>query len=148
MDTSTEFLFGQSVNALTTPLSLPGGQPAPSSNKSDVNGFSGSYEAVVNHAAKRLQAVWPWQLEEVSGDPTKADMKVIHDYLDPIVDTAIQRAMASTSENAKPSRMKPMSDDSHTILSHLATQTSGKLCSTVHAHLGRCFDKNVDCLFF
>ncbi|KAG8883717.1 hypothetical protein FRB97_006028 [Tulasnella sp. 331] len=85
MDSATEFLFGHCAHALSTPLSYPGHSTiAPSEH----NAFAHSLQFVLDHIASRIRKKYPWQLSEISGDPTRQHMKVISDYINPMIDAA------------------------------------------------------------
>lgn len=88
MDSATEFLLGRSVDSLATPFLLPGDLQSSTSHAhvTGLNNFSAAFCSVWEHSAARSRSKGPWQLLELFGDPTQKDMRVIYDFIDPIID--------------------------------------------------------------
>ncbi|KAG8892287.1 hypothetical protein FRB99_002819, partial [Tulasnella sp. 403] len=111
MDSAVEFLFGASIHSLAAPLRLPGGKPATDTN---VHKFTESFQRVLHIVEKRI--LWRssgWQLLEMLGDKTAADMRVIYDFIEPILDEALRKA------KDKSGAVKEDIEEQDTLLSHL-----------------------------
>ncbi|KAG8976679.1 hypothetical protein FRB90_009077, partial [Tulasnella sp. 427] len=113
MDSATEFLFGRSVNSMSSPLPVPG---EATDDKSDgENAFVSAFNAALDVCAFRVNAGEHWPLWEFKGDRTRSHMKVIYNYLNPIVDEAIRnKKKAEGSEGAEA--------DETTLLGHLVSE--------------------------
>lgn len=115
MDSATEFLFGRSVNSMSSPLPLPGG--ASGDLTDGENAFVRAFKAALDVCAFRINAGEHWALWEFKGDRTRSHMKVIYDYLDPIVDEAIREKKKADGGDSE--------TDHTTLLGHLASEIDG-----------------------
>lgn len=113
MDSATEFLFGRSVDSMSSPLPLPGTSAV--ERKDTESTFVRAFIAALGVCAFRINIGDPWPLWELKGDASRPHMKVVYDYLNPIVDEAINKKKAGT----------PGEDDENTLLGHLAAATNG-----------------------
>ncbi|KAG9039054.1 hypothetical protein FRB95_012765 [Tulasnella sp. JGI-2019a] len=111
-DSATEFLFGHCAHALSTPLTYSG-QPATMSN--ELNSFTRSLQFVQDHLSFRLRTKYPWQLNEIFGDPTRPHMKVISEFINPMIDAAFKDAQAKKDVGGEDN-----------LLSYLASQTADR----------------------
>lgn len=114
MDSATEFLFGRSVDSMSSPLPLPGTSAV--ERKDTESTFVRAFIAALGVCAFRINIGDPWPLWELKGDASRPHMKVVYDYLNPIVDEAINKKKAST----------PGEDDENTLLGHLAAATNDR----------------------
>lgn len=112
MDSATEFLFGRSVNSMASPLPLPGG--ASGDLTDGENAFVRAFNAALDVCAFRINAGEHWALWEFKEDRTRSHMKVIYDYLDPIVDEAIREKKQADGGDSE--------TDHTTLLGHLASE--------------------------
>ncbi|KAJ7473472.1 cytochrome P450 monooxygenase pc-1 [Mycena latifolia] len=98
IDSATSFLFGSCVDSLAASLPYPATVSAvpcsapPSTAHSDV--FSAAYSAAIHHISSRSRFGWVWPLLELAGDATRAPMRVVDAYLDPIMRAAVRRGRA------------------------------------------------------
>lgn len=116
MDSATEFLFGRSVDSMSSPLPPPG---ATKSIADTENAFVDAFKVSLESSASRLFVGRQWPLREVKEDATGVSMKVIHDYLEPIVDEALK-----AKELHKVEEKDVM--ESGTLLEHLVNTTEGE----------------------
>ncbi|KAG9044823.1 hypothetical protein FS837_007482 [Tulasnella sp. UAMH 9824] len=117
MDSATEFLFGRSVDSLSSPL------PRPRAVSRDIldteNAFVKAFNAALIAVGYRLYAGGHWRLFEFMGDKTRSHMKVIRGYLDPIIDEALRKKKQSAEE-------KPDEEEKSTLLEHLVASTEDR----------------------
>lgn len=112
MDSATEFLFGASVDSLNSPLPLPGGSRQVSASHSNqfTAAFQDTLEDIVNRIRWRSSG---WQLLEFFGDKTDMNMRVLYDFVDPIIDQAIAKSKKGEKEESKESLLAHMIDSTH-----------------------------------
>ncbi|KAG5653247.1 hypothetical protein H0H81_001504 [Sphagnurus paluster] len=126
LDSASEFLFGHCVHSLTAGLPyphnasyVPPDSSTPQANRA--NDFARAFLEAQEIIASRERFGWIWPLTEIMGDKTKEPMKIVNDYLDPIIQEAITK-----------NKVKPISDekkeveDGETLIDHLVRQSSGK----------------------
>ncbi|KAG8954722.1 hypothetical protein FRC04_011155 [Tulasnella sp. 424] len=113
MDSATEFLFGRSVDSMSSPLPLPGNATADGTDTE--SGFVRAFTSALYVCAFRLNAGGNWPLWELKGDPSRPHMKAIYEYLNPIVDEAINQKKSGAAE-----------DDESTLLKHLVAATNDR----------------------
>ncbi|KAJ6489423.1 cytochrome P450 monooxygenase pc-1 [Mycena vulgaris] len=105
MDAATAFLFGSCVDSLAAPLPYPASGPSPfsapaSPAHSDV--FTAAYSNAITHISSRSRFGWIWPLLELSGDATRAPMRVVDAYLEPIIAAAVRKGAAGKEKDAAP----------------------------------------------
>ncbi|OSX56951.1 hypothetical protein POSPLADRAFT_1067971 [Postia placenta MAD-698-R-SB12] len=135
LDSATEFLFGSCVNSLHSPLPYPHNQhPTPFSHPSSKSLASNPSRAeAVASAFMRAQivlaervamgAIWP--LLEMRKSRTGEHMRIIDEYLDPILKDALRRKEDMANIGAGIHDDKESSDtDGETLLDHLVRLTS------------------------
>ncbi|KAG8961753.1 hypothetical protein FRC00_011399 [Tulasnella sp. 408] len=117
MDSATEFLFGRSVDSLSSPL------PRPRAAAEDIidneNAFVKAFNAALVAVGYRLYAGGHWRLFEFMGDKTRPHMKVIRGYLDPIIDEALRKKQQNAKE-------KTDEEEKSTLLEHLVASTQDR----------------------
>ncbi|KIO27175.1 hypothetical protein M407DRAFT_233465 [Tulasnella calospora MUT 4182] len=117
MDSATEFLFGRSVNSLSSPLPRP---CAAAGHVTDTeNAFVKAFNAALVAVGYRLYAGGHWRLFEFMGDKTRPHMKIIRGYLDPIVDEALRKKKQKVAEKAD-------EEEKSTLLEHLVASTEDR----------------------
>lgn len=126
MDSATEFLFGNCVHALSTPLSLPRGQRVQSADPStaSLTRFSDSFQVLTGAVGERAKANYPWELNEIFQDPVRRHMKVVNEYISPLIDTAIEKAKMKKSR-VEETEAKGGDVDGDDLVTYLASQTDG-----------------------
>jgi hypothetical protein len=125
MDTATEFLFGQCVDSLSAVLPYPHYATAPLSERNSpraeaANTFIAAFGKCLIHIAKRERLGWTWPLFEIFKDSTAESMKVVNDYMNPIIHAAVER---------KRSGSQLVAGNAETLLDELLNSTSGRLLS-------------------
>lgn len=116
-------LFGNCVDSLSAGLLYPENsagavQAGKRTHYSDV--FSKAFSAGQQKLSDRLCNGRAWPLSEMTKNSLHADTKVVHEFLDPILTSAIERQRkTATGEEEKGS-----TGDEDTLLSYLVTQSS------------------------
>ncbi|KIO19942.1 hypothetical protein M407DRAFT_142593 [Tulasnella calospora MUT 4182] len=113
MDSATEFLLGRSVDSMSSPLPQPG-RPA-EERKDTESAFVSAFTAALGVCTFRVSVRDTWPLWELKGDASRPHMKVVYEYLNPIVDEAIKKK-----------RSTPGEDDENTLLGHLVAATNDR----------------------
>ncbi|KAG8936769.1 hypothetical protein FRC00_007725 [Tulasnella sp. 408] len=96
MDSATEFLFGRSVDSLSSPLPRP--RAAAEDILDNENAFVKAFNAALVAVGYRLYAGGHWRLFEFMGDKTRSHMTIIRGYLDPIIDEALRKKKQNAEE--------------------------------------------------
>ena len=118
-DSATEFLLGHCVHSLSAALPYPHDVVPPVEfQSSQWNDFAAVVTRAYLQLAKRARSGWLWPLFEIFKDKTADDMKVVHTYLHPIIQAAIQKKQEPSDVN--------VIDDDDTLLDHLVKFTSGE----------------------
>ncbi|RXW17453.1 hypothetical protein EST38_g8392 [Candolleomyces aberdarensis] len=133
VDSASEFLFGTSVDSLRiTVENLPQPYDHPDYHSSieafsfhPSNRISEAFLRAQMVAAQRDKAGWVWPLLEIFGDRAKKEMKLVNEFIDPIVETAVKRNVEKVKSNVGEQVKKDIQDD-ESFLDHLASQTSDK----------------------
>ena len=128
LDSATEFLFGSCVHSLSAGLAYPHNAPR-DSNPAIVaaesiaahhpsSRFASAFgdALVVTGRRSSYGAIWP--LFEMFEDKTSKHMKVLREFVDPIVKDAIEKRRRGGVE-------KKELDDSDTLLDNLVNRTDG-----------------------
>ncbi|KAG9004393.1 hypothetical protein FRB94_002411 [Tulasnella sp. JGI-2019a] len=127
MESATEFLFGRSFGVLKPALRLPGGTSSSATppGGAGIGQFTRAFTSAMEHIATRNNEVGPWQLREIFGDRTKADMKMIYDVVDPIIDAALRSKMKAAKLSGDTSQ-EGVDGNRETLLSHLVSETEDR----------------------
>ncbi|KAG9014879.1 hypothetical protein FRB94_009037 [Tulasnella sp. JGI-2019a] len=130
MDSATSFLFGESVDSMAAPLSLPhrsgancGGSTSQQLGPATTS-FSSAFKTALGAYAHRLFIGKVWPLWEISGDKAKDSVRLLHEYIDPIVDRGLSRKGKLGS--SAPKEVNCDIDDNATLLDHLVSVTDDK----------------------
>jgi cytochrome P450 len=123
LDSASEFLFGHCVDTLAAGLPYPYNFTGPGIASKDSNNvaldFASAFTAAQTALAKRNMIGGSWPLFELLRDPTTEPMKVVNEFLEPILKDAIAKQQASQGlSNAD----KDAEDE--TLLDHLVRQTT------------------------
>ncbi|GBE85606.1 Cytochrome P450 52E2 [Sparassis crispa] len=121
LDASSEFLFGTNMDTLSGKLPIPGKtkmSPMGSATDDEFGGFSSAFEtlqAIVSKRIKRGKLLWP--IAELLHDSMTPHVKVIHEYVDPLVQRALEnrRSMEKAGVQSSP--------EQSTFLEYLAGNT-------------------------
>ncbi|TFY61812.1 hypothetical protein EVG20_g6918 [Dentipellis fragilis] len=114
LDAATEFLFGSCVDSLHGALPVAGHAkmgPKGSSIDDEFGTFAWAFEDVQVQLARRTRIGNNWPLFEMFTDKTKKGNAIIHGWLSPLVDRALEEKAKSGTEGRK--------DEDHTFLDHL-----------------------------
>ncbi|KAJ4000449.1 cytochrome P450 [Lentinula boryana] len=122
LDTASEFLFGQSLNTLTLELPGQGGHavkmgPKGSAIDDEFGSFAWAFEDVQVKISTRMRIGNIWPIFELFQDKTQKSNTVIHDFLRPLVDQALDK---------KNRRDDKLDEGSETFLDHLARSTEDR----------------------
>jgi cytochrome P450 len=130
MDSATEFLFGKCVNSLHAGLPYPHGVTPRSLNSSAeaeaANAFSKAFLDAQHAIATRERVGHVWPLFEIFEDKTKAPMKIVNSFIDPIVNDAIERHKRAKAMGEKLGNLTEADDEAESLLDSLVRQTSDK----------------------
>jgi len=124
LDSASEFLFGHCVNSLSTGLPFPHDVivPGRGATLSKSDAFAQAFAEAQTVIASRGRDIWP--LLEIFGDKSERGMKIVNDYLQPILQEALRKGKDSPSSS---SREKDNIDEDETLLDHLVKYTSDPL---------------------
>ncbi|KAG8861160.1 hypothetical protein FRB96_003110 [Tulasnella sp. 330] len=125
MDSATAFLFGESVHSMSTPLALPyTAQSTTASSSSMEIPFASAFKSALEGYSMRIPVGKTWPLWEITGDKNRPYVKLLHDYVDPIVERGLSNkrklALARREEGDEPA------DENGTLLDHLVSVTDDK----------------------
>lgn len=129
MDSATDFLFGVDVHSLSSPLPLPGSSPA---TISETNRFTAAFIRSLEAVATRVR--WRgkgWQVNEFWKDKTTEDMKVLYEFIEPILDGALKEKAAKRERDEKVNvttdeGAEGLAEVKETLLAHLVSVTDDK----------------------
>ncbi|KAJ7666659.1 cytochrome P450 [Mycena polygramma] len=114
MDSATSFLFGSCVNSLAAPLPYPSTASTPflaSISRDPADIFTDAYTTAITHLSSRSRFGWIWALLEITGDVTRAPMRVVDAYLEPIIVAAVARKDALKAEGAPKGEPETLLDE-------------------------------------
>ncbi|EJF62809.1 cytochrome P450 monooxygenase pc-2 [Dichomitus squalens LYAD-421 SS1] len=120
MDSATEFLFGSCVDSLKSDLPYAYNDPLALGivrSQSAADRFSAAFAAAQEVIAMRSRIGWTWRLKELWTDASKEHMKVVDEYLQPILEDAIRKNRNSNGKG------QAEADENETLLDHLVKYT-------------------------
>ncbi|KAJ7183187.1 cytochrome P450 [Mycena filopes] len=93
MDAATEFLFGTCVDSLSATLPYPHNASSQTATpgSQQANDFPKAFNEVLLQLAFRERLGWAWPLVELFGDKTAAPMKIVTEFVDPIIHNALEK---------------------------------------------------------
>lgn len=113
MDSATEFLLGRSVDSMSSPLPLPSSSDRFTRTG---NAFADALRTALDTVVHRLIIGEQWPMLEMK-DATAPSMKILHDYMEPIIDEAFKsKGLRDINKDAV---------DNGTFLEHLVVVTDG-----------------------
>ncbi|GJJ08896.1 hypothetical protein Clacol_003116 [Clathrus columnatus] len=122
LDSATEFLFGSCVHSLAAPLPYAHNSPRTTNvtslhiNDRFAKAFAEAQAEVTLRS--RLGDLWP--LRDIFGDQTRDSMAIINEYIDPILQEAIEnKKPKSKGGDAQAEKL----EGPETLLSHLVQET-------------------------
>lgn len=96
MDCATAFLFGRDVCSLASPVPYPPASKVVEDRK-DCDAFSQAFLAAQLLSAHRGRKAPLWPLFEFWGDVVKPHMRVLNDFIGPVIEDALNKRRAQTS---------------------------------------------------
>lgn len=153
LDSATEFLFGRCVHALDQGLPYPDEKKSHVSHSSDSDRDSkeGRRESAMAHFGEALEEAQKvlgdralsgpmWPLLELWGDRTETPMRIVREFVQPILDDAIRKKRGK-GENCDVAAKEEIEDD-ETLLDYLVKQTEG-VFSLMPDHLYPLLTRNI-----
>ncbi|PPR04351.1 hypothetical protein CVT24_013203 [Panaeolus cyanescens] len=124
LDSATEFLFGNSVEALSAGLPYPHNAsyapPLPRTARGDAaNQFARAFLEAQEVISIRERMGWAWPLAEIWKDKSAEPMKVVNAYIEPIVQAALAKRRSMSPEEKEKTEVS----DDDTLLDHLVRMT-------------------------
>ena len=118
MDCATEFLFGTDVCSLSAGLRYPPGHRFSAQAESHPsNIFAKAFREAQEAASRRFHYSSFWPLVEFWENKVDTRMRVISNFVDPIISAALQKKWEK--------KLSPDSDEEDTLLQHLVRHTGG-----------------------
>ncbi|EIW84467.1 cytochrome P450 monooxygenase pc-3 [Coniophora puteana RWD-64-598 SS2] len=138
LDSATEFLFGSCAHTLHSPLPYPynavhthspGGLSANGKpNAADI--LSTAFASAQTSVGRRTNLLGIWPLWEIFKDRTEDDMKVVHEFLEPIIAEAIEKQRVDgldAGEEKSSGTEKAEVHEGETLLDHLVRLTTDRV---------------------
>ena len=122
LDSASEFLFGSDVRSLSADLSYPSTVKAPTSRRiHPSDSFADAFQKAQVASAARSRFGQFWPLIEFWEDEVEKEIKTVFDYVDPIVERALEtkkmKELSSKTEGV---------EENESLLEHMAKLTDGK----------------------
>ncbi|KZV93250.1 cytochrome P450 monooxygenase pc-3 [Exidia glandulosa HHB12029] len=120
LDSSTEFLFGNSVDSMSADLAYPHNMQPPlgyQRKKTSSDDFVQAFEDAKRVVATRLRLGGFWPLAEMFRNPSQKPMEIIDAYIDPILQVALEKKRLLKGSPT------PTEKDASTLLDHLVEYT-------------------------
>ena len=122
LDTASEFLFGKNLDTLSGSLPVPGKTAMSakgSATEDEFGSFAQAFEGVQAIILNRIRRGYFWPVLELFHDQTTPHIKVIHDWLDPLVNRVVKNKASMRKAGIQ------SSVDQSTFLDYLAENTEG-----------------------
>jgi hypothetical protein len=123
LDSASEFLFGHCIDSLSAGLPYPHNAPESTNAVQGDNtaaAFAYAFSQAQQGINRRLAIGQTWPLNEILADRTAQHMKVVNEFLDPILKDALEKR--GTGEFDKNGFA-----DNQTLVDHLVNLTSGEI---------------------
>ncbi|GAW05475.1 cytochrome p450 [Lentinula edodes] len=129
IDSATEFLFGHDIGTLSDPLPYPFFHPSHSVSNDSASPFTQTFSARFSRSFNEAQTATAvrirfgdmWPLREIWKDIPKEMMKVVHGFLDPIIQQGVQRS--KLTQESKAAALEMGQEEGETVLDHLIKHT-------------------------
>jgi hypothetical protein len=131
LDAASEFLFGHNLDTLSASLPIPGKTamgPKGSATEDLWGSFATAFEMAQQIITSRARIGYLWPLFELFKDKTEPHVKIIKDWLDPLVKRALDDKLRAEEAGIA----SPIADK--TFLQHLADSTEGERILSVQDH--------------
>lgn len=132
LDSATEFLFGKDVKSLAAGLPYPPSSDrvrSESDSSNPANAFAEAFLEAQNLSATRGRYSSAWALLEILGDKVAVQMKTIDNFIQPILQSALEKKAQKKAQGELPTNGKDVADD-ETLLGHLVNLTDGEYADT------------------
>ncbi|OSC98991.1 cytochrome P450 monooxygenase pc-2 [Trametes coccinea BRFM310] len=126
LDSATDFLLGRCVHSLRDPLPYAHNDPqAPQTVKQQTvaEQFSTALAEAQRVISRRPRASHAWPLFEFWQDKSAKPMRIVNEFVQPILEEAIARHRAAEIERRNGSRDSKETEDGETLLDHLVKIT-------------------------
>uniref|UniRef100_A0A0W0ETJ6 Putative cytochrome P450 monooxygenase CYP63 n=1 Tax=Moniliophthora roreri TaxID=221103 RepID=A0A0W0ETJ6_MONRR len=120
LDAASEFLFGKNLDTLSASLPTPGKtsmSPKGSATEDSWGSFAHAFEKAQEVVTARARLGYFWPLFELLGDKNAKNAKVIHDWVEPLVN----EALSEKARMQKAGVTSPIADKN--FLQHLTDST-------------------------
>lgn len=127
LDSATEFLFGACVNSLHSDLPYAYNDAvAPQFARAPnvAERFSAAFAGAQNVISMRTRVGWFWHLQELLHDRSAEHMRVVDEFLQPILEEAIAKNRAAKAQMEATGEKG--SEEDETLLDHLVKLTDGQ----------------------
>ncbi|CCM02239.1 uncharacterized protein FIBRA_04320 [Fibroporia radiculosa] len=134
LDSATEFLFASCVHSLRSPLPFPHNQaptpfvssPTSAGQVDRAEAFARAFQQAQQVVAERAAVGKIWRFFEIWKNKSDEHMRIVNEYLDPILEEALQKKEEREKAGEKVSQMEGDTDsaDDETLLDHLVKYTS------------------------
>ncbi|KAJ3476584.1 hypothetical protein NLI96_g11058 [Meripilus lineatus] len=128
LDSATEFLFGKDVKSLAAGLPYPPSSDrvrSESDSSNPANAFAEAFLEAQNLSATRGRYSSAWALLEILGDKVAVQMKTIDNFIQPILQSALEKKAQKKAQGELPTNGKDVADD-ETLLGHLVNLTDDR----------------------
>ena len=128
LDSATEFLFDSCVHSLRSVLPYPYNAPnyIKNASSSAADDFADAFRDAQIAIANRARLIWLWPWAELFSSKTAGQMKVVDNYLKPILERAVEKATIYKKRNVGAQGVRE-SNEEDTLLDHLARYTAGTI---------------------
>lgn len=128
LDSATEFLFGSCVHSLHSDLPYPHTSSSPYKQRggelSKAEAFAKAFQAAQDVIGTRARVGSVWPLMEFLGDKSAEHMRIVDDYLFPILQNAIERNKQDQVSGILDKENPDGVVEDETLLDHLVKFTS------------------------
>ena len=137
LDTATEFMFGRCVHVLRSGLPYPHNALKSLFSKrgeDKAEEFSKAFAHAQEVIAERSSLGPTWPLLEMFRDKSRESMKVVRDFLDPLIEAAVERKRQEklSRGDSHESKKEDVPDEDETLLDYLVRFTDGESFSPLY----------------
>ncbi|CAL1701116.1 unnamed protein product [Somion occarium] len=128
LDSATEFLFGSCVHSLESDLPYPSSSSSPfKSTKKELSrpeAFAKAFQESQEVISSRGRTGWAWPFFEIFSDKSAKPMRIVDDFLDPILKDALEKAKRDQDGRLIKKDNPDEVDEDETLLDHLVRFTT------------------------